>query len=82
MKVLWILNMVLPNVARQIGKRTSSSGGWLVDFCNRLSHDPNFEVATFTYADIKDKLDVCVDGIRNFIFPGAGRRLLFTSKKT
>ncbi len=82
MRVLWIVNMVLPNVAKEIGLKTSFSGGWLVDYANKLSADPNIELATMTYARVDKDIDKTACGIRNFIFAGGGKRLLFDSKKT
>lgn len=82
MKILWILNMVLPKVANEIGISSSFSGGWLVDLSNKLSLDENIELATMTYYSGNEYKDVTVDGIRNFIFPGGGKRLLFNNKKT
>ena len=81
MRVLWILNMVLPSVAKELNIKTSASGGWLVDYSNKLSSDPEFELATMTYANVKEPIDKVVNNIRNFIFPGAGKRLLFNSKQ-
>lgn len=82
MKVLWILNMVLPKVAKELNLKTSFSGGWLVDYADRLSADENIELATMTYAKVDQDIDETVCGIRNFIFAGGGKRLLFHSAKT
>lgn len=82
MKILWILNMVLPSVAKELNFKTSSSGGWLVDYANKLSVDENFKLATMTYANVPSYIEKDVNGIKNYIFPGGGKRLLFTSKKT
>ena len=82
MKILWILNMVLPNVASTLKLRTSVSGGWLVDYANKLAHDKNIEIATMTYANVPNFMCADADGIKNYIFPGGGKRLLFSSKKT
>ena len=81
MKVLWILNMVLPFVAKELSLKTSFSGGWLVDYANKLATDENIELATMTYANVKEPMDVVIGNIRNYIFPGAGKRLLFNSKQ-
>ncbi len=82
MKVLWIVNMVLPDVAAQLGLKTSASGGWLVDYANKLANDPNTELATMTYAAVPKDMDVMACGIRNFIFAGGGKRLLFDNRQT
>lgn len=73
--------MVLPCVAQELGLKTSVSGGWLVDYANRLSIDGNCELATMTYANTDKPIDGKVNNIRNFIFPGAGKRLLFNSNQ-
>ena len=82
MKVLWIVNMVLPDVARELGLNTSASGGWLVDYANRLATDHNTQLATMTYANVPKDMDVIACGMRNFIFKGGGKRLLFDSPRT
>lgn len=82
MRVLWILNMVLPSVAKELNLKTSFSGGWLVDYADKLSRDPDIELATMTYANIQNDMDETVCGIRNFIFAGGGKRLLLDNKQT
>ncbi len=82
MKILWVLNMILPNVAKELNVRTSISGGWLVDYANQLASDPNIELATITYANVDKLISAKVCNIQNYIFPGGGKRLLFNSKKT
>lgn len=82
MKILWIVNMVLPSVAEALNLNTSFSGGWLVDYADRLSKDPDVELATMTYANVPRDIDETVCGIRNFIFAGGGKRLLLDSKQT
>ncbi len=82
MKVLWIVNMVLPDAAKALGINTSFSGSWLVDPQKSLSQDENVELATMTYGYVEKKEIVTVNNVRHYIFPGAGKRLLFTSAKT
>ena len=82
MKVLWIVNMVLPRVASALNMATAASGGWLEDYAYKLSEDPNIELATMTYANVPNDVDETVCGIRNFIFAGGGKRLLLDSRRT
>ena len=82
MRILWIVNMVLPGVASELNLKTSVSGGWLVDYANKLSSMENVELATMTYAKVEKNIDAYACNIRNFIFAGGGKRLLVTSKKT
>lgn len=82
MKILWVLNMVMPDAAKAIGIQTSFSGGWLVDYVRRLGEDPDVELATMTYANVPRLIMQEVNGVKYYIFPGGGKRLLHTSKKT
>lgn len=82
MRVLWIVNMVLPDAAEKLGIKTSFSGSWLLDPQKCLSQDENVELATMTYGYVEKREIVTVNNVRHYIFPGAGKRLLFTSAKT
>ena len=82
MKVLWIVNMVLPNVAAELGLQTSFSGGWMVDYANYLAQHPEVELATMTYAKVEKNIDAMSCGMRNFIFAGGGKRLLHDHPQT
>lgn len=82
MRVLWIVNMVLPDAAKKLNVKTSFSGSWLVDPLKSLSEDKDIELATMTYGFVEERQIVTVNNVRHYIFPGAGKRLLFTSAKT
>ena len=82
MKVLWIVNMVLPDAAAELGVKTSFSGSWLIDPLKCISQDKEIELATMTYGYVEKKEVVTVNNVRHYVFPGAGKRLLFTSAKT
>ena len=82
MRVLWVLNMVLPEAAQALGINTSFSGGWLIDYVRCLAEDPDMELATMTYANVPEKIEKEVNGVKHYILPGGGKRLLFTSPKT
>lgn len=81
-KILWVLNMVMPEAAQALGMKTSFSGGWLIDYMRCLAEDPEMELATMTYANVPEPIAKTVNGVKHYIFPGGGKRLLFTSKKT
>lgn len=82
MKVLWITNMILPKVAKELDLKTSLSGGWLSDYAEKLAACEDVSFATMTYANVEKDMDVEACGIRNFIFAGDGKRLLLDSKRT
>lgn len=82
MRVLWIVNMVLPDAAKALNIKTSFSGSWLVDPLKSLSEDDQIELATMTYGFVEKQEIITVNNVKHYIFPGAGKRLLFTSKET
>ena len=82
MKILWVLNMMLPDAAQAIQKTTSTSGTWLLDYVNSIKCDGDIQLATMTYAAVPEKQVVTVDGIKHYVFPGGGKKLLFSSKQT
>ena len=45
MKILWIVNMLLPDVADYLGVQTGASGTWMIDISRALSTTPNIELA-------------------------------------
>ncbi len=81
MNVLWIVNMVFPAVAKEVGVKTSAGGGWLLDLADGVaaSNDINLTVMTYYNGPFRD---VNVNGIRHILFPGGGKRLLYDNKKT
>ena len=81
MNVLWIVNMVFPKVAREIGVTTSASGGWLLDLADGVSVADAINLTIMTYYNGPFK-DLKLDGIRYILFPGGGKRLLYDNKKT
>ena len=82
MRILWIVNMVLPKVAKELHLKTSVSGGWLTDYADKLAKREDISLATMTYAAVEKDMDVEACGIRNFIFAGGGKRLLLDFPQT
>lgn len=82
MKILWIVNMVFPKVAKNLDIRTSVSGGWLLDLADKISNTNNVELAVMTYYAGKRPIDVKMDKIRYFLLPGGSKRLLYSNNKT
>lgn len=82
MKVLWIVNMVFPDVADKLGFKTSASGGWLLDLAKGVAQSDEVELGIMTYYAGKDFVDIEHNGIRHFLFPGGAKRLLYNNRKT
>lgn len=54
MKILWLCNIVLPELCNEFGFRTSYAGGWLSGMWNELKKDSRYELAICV--PIKDKV--------------------------
>ncbi|MBO5199775.1 MAG: glycosyltransferase family 4 protein [Clostridia bacterium] len=79
MKVLWIVNMVLPELAEHLGVQTSPSGTWMIDLSNKIAADDNIELAVacvfgneFKRIEHNQKI--------YYLLPGGGKQLLFYNK--
>ena len=81
MKIIWIVNMVFPKIAKKLGAETSASGGWLLDLADGISADPNVELTVMTYYDGEFK-DIKVDNIRYILFMEAAIRKAFSFEST
>ncbi len=81
MKVLWIVNTLLPEIAKHLGVQTSPSGTWMIDLSNQLAENDNIELAvacicgdTFRKIEFNNKI--------YYMIPGGGKQLLFYNKKS
>ena len=82
MKTLWIVNMVFPAIALKLGLKTSVSGGWLLDLAKGVAKNEEIELGVMTYYAGKEFIDIVHEGVRYFLLPGGGKRLLYNNKKT
>ncbi len=80
MKILWIVNMVMPELAEHLNVRTSSSGTWMIDISKMLSNQPNIELAIACVHGNTYKKEQ-VNGITYYMLPGTGKNMLFYTKK-
>ena len=82
MKVLWIVNMVFPEVAQKLKLSTSTSGGWLLDLAKGVSENSDVELGVMTYYSGKEFVDIVHNNVRYFLLPGGSKRLLYKNRKT
>ena len=81
MKVLWIVNMVLPELAKHLGVQTSASGTWMIDLSNGLSKQENVELAVAcVYGKKFQKIEL--NKKIYYLIPGGGKKMLFYNKST
>ena len=81
MRVLWIVNMFLPELAEHIGIQTSASGTWMIDLSNGISQSGEIELAvaciygkSFQKIELNNKI--------YYLIPGNGKKMLFYNKDT
>lgn len=79
MKVLWIVNLPLPELAASLGRKTGTSGTWLIDLSKGLSEYEDVELA-IACIDGGEFIDKTIGKIRYFCIPGNGKTMLFYHK--
>ena len=67
MKILWMINTILPQIAETQGMECVSGGGWLVQLANRLGSQEGIEL-TVVYPTYDDK--VCYGKTDLFVYYG------------
>ncbi len=80
MKVLWIVNMLLPDAAEFLGVQTGNSGTWMIDISKKLAQNTDVDLAiacvhgnqlkTFKY-----------NNITWYLLPGTGKNMLNYTKR-
>jgi L-malate glycosyltransferase len=80
MKILWIVNIVMPELAAQLHVENSSSGTWLHDIAAILSQSDEVELGIACVYG-KEYREIKVNKTTYFILPGNGKNMLFYTKK-
>lgn len=76
MKILWIVNMLLPEIAENLGRKTGTSGTWLINLAKGISEDKDIELA-IACVNGSEFIDKYVGRTRYFCIPGNGKTMLF-----
>lgn len=76
MKVLWIVNMVLPPLAADLGIQTGNSGTWMFDIAKQLDADPNIQLAVACVYGKQFQMRR-VGKTDYYCLPGTGRDMMF-----
>lgn len=79
MKILWIVNLVLPQLSVKLGIRNSFSGTWLFEWSKKLNDSTNDFAVACVYGDEFKR--VKVDKTIFYMLPGNGKNMLFYTKK-
>ena len=80
MRILWIINIVMPELAEHLNIQTSPSGTWMIDISKQLSALQEITLGiACVYGHEYKELEV--NGIRYFMLPGNAKNMLFYTKK-
>lgn len=80
MKILWIVNIVMPQLAEYMGVPVAASGSWLVDISHALAENQDNKLAiACVYGNQFKKIEI--GNTVYYVLPGNGRDMLFYSKK-
>jgi hypothetical protein len=75
MRVLWIVNMLLPEIAQHLNVKTSLSGSWMEDASQKLSKkgSVNLSIACVYGKEFKK---IKINNITYYLIPGTSRDVL------
>lgn len=79
MKILWIANMLFPDIANYLGMQNSPSGTWMEDLSKQITKSKNIELAVAAIGGDRFQ-DITIGKIRYFLIPGNGKTMLFYNK--
>ena len=80
MRILWITNMLMPDLADYLGVKTGSSGTWMIDISKMLSKQSDCDLAiACVYGKVYRK--GVIDNITYYLLPGNGKNMLFYTKR-
>lgn len=80
MKILWIVNIVMPELSDHMGIQSSSSGTWLFDIARRLSDNTDIQLSIAAVHGDKFQKK-CLGNTTYYLLPGNGKNMLFYTKK-
>lgn len=80
MKVLWIVNMVLPQLAEFLNIQTSASGTWMDDLSKKLDQQQNIELGVACVFGTEYKEIKC-GATMFYLIPGDGKSMLLYTKR-
>lgn len=80
MKILWIVNIIFPEVADELKIPRGLSGGWLLDLADGISSNPEFNLAIASIYNGSDFRTYQFGRKTFFLIPGGGKKKMFYSK--
>ena len=68
MKILWLCNIVLPDIGSAIGCTGAVTGGWLTGVLDELKKDKNYDITVCFPLDNREELKKTVDRVKYYSF--------------
>lgn len=68
MKILWLVNVVLPVISKEIGERINPRGGWLINFSQQFQNNENYDLFVLFPFTGKKPVDGIVDNLEYYGF--------------
>ena len=69
MKILWVVNLILPKVAPLIGIEKVPFGGWVANMIEQLNSNTDFEIGVAMRGPVNKLLLKNIEGITYYILP-------------
>ncbi|EPB8151627.1 glycosyltransferase family 4 protein [Clostridium perfringens] len=70
MKIVWLTNIILPDMAMKLSKSYSNGGGWLIGLLNDLKKNENIELIVCSpLVEEKEIIKFDIEGVRYYGFP-------------
>ncbi|MFS1413860.1 hypothetical protein BCU70_21375 [Vibrio sp. 10N.286.49.C2] len=69
MKILWVVNLVLPKVAHLVNVEKIPFGGWVTNMLDLLVSRQELDISVVMRADVKVRLKKEIDGITYLVLP-------------
>lgn len=80
MKVLWITNILFPDVCKEIGIPLPTAGGWMYSSAKRLVADNNIELAVASIYEGKELKRISINNITYFLLPNSYKNTKYNPK--
>lgn len=79
MRILWIVNLLLPEIAEYLGKKTGTSGTWMIDWSEQLSKCDDMDLAIASLG--ADKFEkISLNNKTYYLIPANSKSMMFYDK--
>lgn len=80
MKVLWITNILFPDICKKLGIQEPIFGGWMYSSAKYLISNSDIDLAVATLYEGKDLQEIKLNNITYYLLPYTGSKTKYNSK--